>query len=193
MITICGRINLDTRLDSGTICLSQAGKLETQQTKGLTMPTIKQLAHEMSRSFEGRERNNGDKFRCLKDGHPEWMKDVCFKAHSDMMPDDYRYEFIEQAVDAIADADSVEDARDGLEADVYTSELTAWLHSRVGRTGYVDDAVEEYGCDLKSIVDALMIGQLREKQEVFDLVVSALEDLASDNDEEEEDTKGDEE
>jgi hypothetical protein len=37
----------------------------------------------MSQAFETRKRDNGDKYVALKDGSPEWMTDVCHKAHGD--------------------------------------------------------------------------------------------------------------
>ena len=157
------------------------------------MKTLKDFAHEMSRAFVGDKRNDGTEFRKLRDGSPEWMKDVCFKAHGDMMPDDHRYEMIEEACDALADHDDEDEARDSLEADVYTSELTAWLHSRVDRTGYVDEALEEYGGEVKGISDAIALGQMKEKEEVFGLVVEALTELVDAQEEEEDESEEDEE
>ena len=161
------------------------------------MSTIKQLAEQMSQAFEGRTRDNGAEFRALKDRSPEWMTTVCRKAHGDMMPDDWRYEFIENAVDKIAEAD--DDASDDdiseleyeLEADVYTSDLTGWLHSRADRLGWLDDAKEECGGGFDSAFNLLSAGQLMEKQEVFRLVLDSLRELASDEDEAEEESDED--
>lgn len=157
------------------------------------MKTLKDFAHEMSRAFVGDKRNDGTEFRKLRDGSPEWMKDVCFKAHGDMGPDDHRYEMIEEVCDALADHEDEDEARDSLEADIYTSELTGWLHSRVDRTGYVDEALEECGEDLKDISKAIALGQMKEKEEVFGLVVKALTELVDAQEEEEEDTDNEDE
>jgi hypothetical protein len=46
-----------------------------------------------------------------------------------MLPDDWRYQFIEEALDAISE--DGEDAQ--LEPAIYTHELTGWLHSRADR------------------------------------------------------------
>ena len=45
------------------------------------------------------------------------MSTVCRKAHDNaqMLPDDWRYEFIEQAVDALAEHEDADAARDSLE------------------------------------------------------------------------------
>ena len=153
------------------------------------MSTIKQLAEQMSQAFEGRTRDNGAEFRALKDRSPEWMTTVCRKAHGDMMPDDWRYEFIENAVDKIAEAD--DDASDDdiseleyeLEADIYTHDLTGWLHSRADRVSWLDQAMEESGGTFDSAFNLLSEGQLLEKREVFGLVLESLRKLASDEDE----------
>lgn len=156
------------------------------------MKTIEEFAREMSQAFtEGGPRNDGSKFRVLKDGHPEWMTEVAHEAHGDMLPDDWRYEFIEAACDAIADNDGdLDEARDSLEADIYTHDLTGWLHSRADRHGYCDEAAEEYGWELNrdnNMIALIQIGQLREKQETFDLVAKALGDLVDAQDDDDSD------
>lgn len=152
------------------------------------MPTIKDLASQFSQAFVGAERTNGDKFRKLRDGSPQWMRDVCLAAHGDMMPDDWRYEFIEAAADAIAECESDDpsEAIDTIEVDIYTSDLTRWLASRTDRYGYCDEFMEEFGGDFKDTVSLIAGGQEWERREVFNLVLDALRDLASDDDESEE-------
>jgi hypothetical protein len=154
------------------------------------MSTIKSLASDMSKSFiEGAPRNDGKTFRKLRDGHPEWMRDVCHKAHGDMMPDDHRYSMIEDVVDAISESseDDINDVIYSIEAPIYTSELTEWLNSRADRTGYCDEAIEEYGGKLDGVVHVMQLGYMAEFEEVFGLVVSALEELADDDSEESDD------
>jgi hypothetical protein len=83
--------------------------------------TMQSLAAEMSQAFEGAVRpSSGEHFRKLKDDAPGWMTTVCRKAHDDgeLLPDDHRYEFIEQAVDALAACDDADEARGNLEPDV---------------------------------------------------------------------------
>lgn len=141
------------------------------------MKTLEQFAQKMSAAFTGGERNDGTKYRYLKDGRPDWMQEVAHEAHGDMFPDDWRYEFIELACDLIAEnADNLDGARDSIEADIYTHDLTGWLHSRADRYSYCDEAAEEWGPQTETIT-WLQFGQLREKQETFDLVVKALQGL----------------
>ena len=128
------------------------------------MSTIKQLAEQMSQAFEGRTRDNGAEFRALKDRSPEWMTTVCRKAHddADMLPDDWRYQFISECVNAISEHEGADEdiaeAVNTIEAYVYTSELTGWLHSRVSRIEWMDQATENFG-PFKSIFDHLLMAQ----------------------------------
>lgn len=136
--------------------------------------TIKERAEELSAAFERRTRDDNKQFVTLRDGSPEWMKEVCRTAHGGMFPDDIRYEYIEATADLISETESIEDARDSIESDIYTRDLTAWLGSRAGRYSYCDEAIEEYGWPGDTI-KLLQLGQHAERAEVFDLVVSALE------------------
>jgi hypothetical protein len=148
------------------------------------------LAYEMSHAFESRTRDSGSRFRSLKDGSPEWMTEVIHHAHGEMLPDDHRYAFVEEAVDAVAalDAatvteDAIEDAKDDLQADIYTHELLGWLGSRADRYCYVDEATELHGHS-SSVIGDISNGQITEKLEVFALVVQALNTYAGQIDEE---------
>jgi hypothetical protein len=144
--------------------------------------TIQSLAAEMSQSFEEAVRPaSGEHFRKLNDDAPGWMTTVCRKAHDDgeMLPDDHRYEFIEQAVDALAAYDDADAARGSLEPDIYTSGLTGWLHSRNSRVYYLGEVMQEYG-PFKDGFQLLAAAQMLEKEEAFQQVLDALrEELAS--------------
>jgi hypothetical protein len=150
-----------------------------------TMKTLQDFAREFSRAFESGKRDSGAVFRKLKDDAPSWAQGVCRDAHDSarMMPDDLRYEMIEQAADALAEFDDVDEARDSLEPDVYTNDLIAWLASRNDRICYVDDARRDYG-DGGTTEQMIAAGQLAEKHEVFDSVHAALTELVESQDEE---------
>lgn len=143
--------------------------------------SIKKLANEALNLMETGERVNGDTYVKFKSDAPMWTTDLARAAHNygKMMPDDFRYEFIESALTAIANHDDIDDARDSLEADVYTSELTRWLHSRNDRTCYVDDAIKEFG-KANNLDADLAMGQLLERQEVFHQVWDYLNELNED-------------
>jgi len=133
----------------------------------------------MSLAFETATRiSSGETFRKLRDTAPEWMTTVCRLAHDDarLLPDDWRYTFIEQSVDALAGHENADEARFSLEPDVYTSELTAWLHSLNSRVYFLGEALEEYGA-FRDGFQLLAAAQMIEKEEVFYQVVAALHDV----------------
>jgi hypothetical protein len=99
-----------------------------------------------------------------------------------LLPDDCRYTFIEEAVDALADHADVDEALALLEPDIYTSELTAWLNSLNCRVSYLDEAQSRYG-SFRDGFQLLAAAQMIEKEEVFQQVVAALEQVLSDLDE----------
>lgn len=139
-----------------------------------TQDAVKALAKEAARHFT---RATPRKVVALKDGAPEWVQDMVYEAHDGMLPDDYKYEFAQEAVDAIADADDVEDVR--LEGDVYVSDLLAWLNTNVCRMAYCDEACEEYGLEAATDLETRMrVGQEAEKAEVLGIVLRCLEERA---------------
>ena len=142
--------------------------------KTIKAPTIQSLANEMSLRFEIGKRTNGEEFRKLRDDSPDWMTDVCRAAHNggEMLPDDWRYEFIEDAVDLLAECEDPGDAIERLEPNVYTHDLTAWLHSRGDRMGFVDDLLGDNA--FRSGYELLAMAQFAEREEVLYQVKQAL-------------------
>jgi hypothetical protein len=140
--------------------------------------TVNELAREALEWFitDTRDRDNGEEFIKTKDGRPDWLENLIFTAHDDMLPDDYRYKFIEDALIMIADQDEDADLdRPEIEADIYTSDLTKWLHSRNDRVYYLTEALEEY--EIKDGFRALQAAQLREREEVYFSVLNGLREL----------------
>jgi hypothetical protein len=138
--------------------------------------TVNELAREALEWFITDTRDNGEEFIKTKDGRPDWLENLIFTAHDDMLPDDYRYKFIEDALIMIADQDEDADLdRPEIEADIYTSDLTKWLHSRNDRVYYLTEALEEY--EIKDGFRALQAAQLREREEVYFSVLNGLREL----------------
>jgi len=124
----------------------------------------------------------------LKDGAPPWCVDVLRHAHGTMMPDDHRYQMIDLVLTSILenDDDDYDDLASQQEAPPYTTDRYAWLTSRLDRSEYVDEAINNFGWDAFSdvgIVEAIGAGWEFEYREVFRLVVEALTNLDSDEDE----------
>jgi len=143
--------------------------------------TIAALAAEARKHFTQDTRSNGDKFWAndVKDTDPVsgWIYGMVRDAHGDMMPDDYRYAFVVDALDVIADSDAEtgDDARDSIvmESDIYTSDLLKWLASRNDRLDYCDQYADE--TDTNGTLERISGGQWTEKNEVLNSVINSLE------------------
>ena len=114
------------------------------------MKTIVTLAKELQAQMTTSERNDGTKYYHLIDGHPEWMTDVI-------------HGVLREAI------------FERTEADVYTSNLTAWLNARNDHVYYLTEALEEM--EIKNGFQALMAAQQRHKEEVALDLVNELEKL----------------
>jgi hypothetical protein len=148
--------------------------------------TIASLAAEVLANMETKTRDNGADFVCLKshDESFQWQIDLCREAHDsgERMPDDGIYKVIEEALNRFAeqDADSTEDAYSDLvheiadDVDVYTSELTGWLHSHAGNVEYMTRVLEEWG-DIKDGFKLLAMAQYYFRQEIAESVLASLQ------------------
>jgi len=142
---------------------------------------VQELATIASKSFTTKQRDE-ETIVVHQEDAEQWVKDMCQEAHAGMFPDDFRYRFIWEAVEAIADTDECADLNDVAHefadsVSVYTNELYEWLTSHSARGGYIDEAVAEMGHG-DSITDDIMRGQYQERLEVFGLVLQALQDQA---------------
>lgn len=154
----------------------------------MTMTSLQTLAAEVLAMFHQSTRTDGSKFWTYDHSDDrQWVQDICLEAHGDMSPDDWRYAFIVESLDALSENDDPEDIN--LEADIYVSELAKWLGSHGHRPGYCDEAMEEEGLSFTTTVDLMQAGQLRETREVFDSIRSSLEARAeaTEDDSEEQD------
>ncbi len=142
----------------------------------MTTTSIQTLASTTRALFVEKSRNDGAKFWSYDHNSPDvpaWLQPLCFEIHGDISPDDHKYRFIVEALDALAECDDPEDA--DVEADIYNHELTTWLGSHGYRPGYCDEALEELGGDFESTIQLLQLGQYAEKREVLDTVRACLE------------------
>ncbi len=141
--------------------------------------SIVSLAREAEKCFVKLVRSDNETYWTLSDDAPEWVKEMCQQAHGDFLPDDYRYEFIQEVITLISageeedDYDSLSDVVGEIEPDIYNNVLTHWLASNLNRAQYVDEAIEQFGLS-GGIFALLSSGQVLEKQEVFQLVLEFL-------------------
>ena len=118
-------------------------------------------------------------FYIRKDDAPEWVREIIKETHDngDMLPDDYKYQFVVDALEALADSDDVDNARsimhDGV--DITTSRLLHWVQSHGYRKAYADDHIQEFSPETLDAI--LMGGQYMEREEVFQVVLSRIENL----------------
>ena len=113
-----------------------------------------------------------------KDGAPDWLTELVRDAHGDMLPDDYKYDYVVLALDAIIAGDGNIDGIQ-FEPDIYNRDLLNWLNSSLTRASYVDEASEEF--DLGPSVDTytrIGYGQIREKEEILNSVIKSLEGVS---------------
>lgn len=95
-----------------------------------------------------------------------------------MLPDDWRYEMIEDALRCISEAnddDSAQERADEHEAPIYNHERLRWLASHLWRPSYCDQAEEEIGTpDGVGLLDRVAMGYLYEFRMVFRSVLSSI-------------------
>jgi hypothetical protein len=129
--------------------------------------TLQTQATEARKHFVLRKRDNGTQYWCAPDSE-QWVTDLCLAAHNDgeILPDDWRYQAIVDALDMLEERKDWEEALDEWEPDIYTSDLTAWLASATWRVAYVDEGTTGFS-GLASEFDRLQAGQLAEFREVF--------------------------
>src|SRR3989304_8539871 len=121
---------------------------------------LKQLALEVSEYFELKQRHNTDKYIvCCKDGTPSWVREMVHEAHSDMFPDDYKYKFIHNAINDIAE-NGLDEPH--IEADPYTHNLMKWASSHGSRIDYCNEAIQDGSAD--RIEHACMCGQEQDRK-----------------------------
>jgi hypothetical protein len=144
--------------------------MDTTQT-----PTIESVADEAYRAMERATREDGSQYVRLRDDAPEWVRTMVYDAHNDILPDDWRYAAIMDALSDIADHGDTESGRDEFAdaADIYNADLLTWVGSHIGRAGYVDEAREEYG-EPRDFYHGLQMGQYLERAEVYDAVLEAI-------------------
>ena len=140
---------------------------------------VETLAKEALQNYEQATREGDTRpYWKAKENAPDWLREMSFVAHDDMMPDDWKYEFIVAALDALESNDGdLDEAMDTIEPDLMTSELTHWLGSNTTRLGMVDEARAELGGG-DSILDEIAMGQLQERKQVLQFVFDFLDSRA---------------
>ena len=147
--------------------------------------TVQELAKLARCAFTLEKRPDGSEYWTANRCAPEWIGELVRTGHGGtgpggMLPEDYRYQFIVEALDALEEAEDPDEARDGYEYEHRNYQLALWLGSHGRRFEYCDDWASEYGYELNNAeggdtVGLLQGGQLYERLEVLDLVRGSLE------------------
>ena len=154
------------------------------------MKTIAEKAQYIRSFFERKEvptdRNKAGFIWINKDHNNAEITELCHTAHSWNLPDDFIYSRIVEALDCLVERepeneDNARERLEELEADIYTSDLTAWLNSSNNRVYYLTEALKEFG--YKDGFNALMAAQ---KLEIDEISNAVLDYIISNLDEEEE-------
>jgi hypothetical protein len=142
--------------------------------------TIRHLAQQYAQAFTLKTKQDGSEVYVRKEPADDELQDLIQDAHDDMLPDDFRYQFIVEALQALADNEDPDDAQLSIEPDIYHHELTAWLDSNIGRTDYLTQVQQDCG-PIQDGFELLSTAQLFEKYEVFHSVLASLNRIAEDD------------
>jgi len=146
--------------------------------------SLQRKASEFAQWFEMRTerrwRTERLSFWTLSADAPDELRDLVGAAQGDYFRDPWRYDFIVQALNVIAVADNPDAVE--LANTISNLGLLEWFASSPARAGYVDKVIEDYGVPAGGIMDAILCGQAREEEEVFQIVLEEIRELTGDLD-----------
>ena len=137
---------------------------------------------EIGSKFECKTRDNGEKFWVFN-GDSDFIREI---HGTDILPDDWRFEKIDELVDKLQEYDfeSVDRLKDkGLDyeiidnlVDTYHGDLLTWVSSNLHRANFVEDFVDEMGRSKHfSLFKALQGGQYIEISMLMNNLLNTLE------------------
>lgn len=157
---------------------------------------LKEIAEEVRDYFETKERppqkpgEEPTRFYFLKDHRPLWLVDfIRDEIHEggSWFPDDFKYDTVVEVLDALSEGQDPDELN--LEADVYVSDLVAWLSSHNERAGLVDEATEQFGHSKDGVIGDISLGQWYEKDQIARMVFDVLKEHHDDEEWEMEDVR----
>lgn len=134
-----------------------------------------------------------DNICVFSDKATEELKSSVREAHGERLPDDWIFDKYCSILDTLSGYDitrleDIDNYRpeivDSL-VDVYTSDLTGWLHSSNYNVGYIDEAAEEYG-EPQNGLNSLQMAQYKAIDNIFSFVYDLISDSSEEDEEEEE-------
>ena len=145
---------------------------------------IQKVAKEIYENMEWRERENREKYCCLKND-VEWQRDIIFKAHDNRLPDDDIYSVINEVLGVLSDLSSNIEENEiykvlyQIEPSCYTSELTGWLNRSIYNVYYLDEAINMGATDGFQI---LALAWDNFKNEIGNNLINAIEEYIEESD-----------
>lgn len=129
--------------------------------------------------FEWSKRISEEKYVFLRTDAPEELKEIMYKAHCGMAPDDFKFETAYNIMCAIAhsnEKDILEEMNLDQFVGIYSCALATWLSSNIERFGYCDEAVSSgmVGQDATT-EQRLQAGQYGEINEIFNVILGELD------------------
>jgi hypothetical protein len=136
----------------------------------------------LARAFSEQTRDDSSHFFMLPDSAPAWMHDAVRTAHDDEFPNDWRFSMARSIAYAIAECESIDDARDdAMEigdrlADIYTGQLLNWYAAMPSRLDYCDQYREDFGADAAdTTLSHLMAAQAYAIEKMIHTILNACE------------------
>ena len=133
--------------------------------------SITDLAEYFEEFFEYKARKDGQTYIVFSEDAPEELRELVRDAHNGELPNNLCYE---TARDVLYMFSNGENDRD-LEAAKSNKDLLDWISECPRRMYYVDKVMTEY--HIKELSDALSLGQLAHKREIFNSVKKSLESI----------------
>lgn len=136
--------------------------------------TVIKRASQIYQALETREGRDG---YFLKDGSPEWMRDVILNSVDGFDTSfENLYRMANRISGAISEAGEDEDLEDvvySIEPDIYTRELVNWLSSDLNHVYYLTQVLEEHD----GIKDGFSLLALAQGRQISDIGERFLENL----------------
>lgn len=141
-------------------------------------------AHQLLSSLEKSSRDDGSSFLRLSSGAPEWATDIVRAAHCGELPNDSRYELIQDALQALSDhcCDSAEEAREAsheISLDllpIHSGDLLSWFSDLPMRLSDCGEAVDCGRVSELSVYELLSEGFRMGAEETLEALISEIEE-----------------
>tara|TARA_R100000951_G_scaffold95873_1_gene85021 strand:- start:1494 stop:2057 length:564 start_codon:yes stop_codon:yes gene_type:complete len=154
----------------------------TPSTPDTVQADLIALCSELSSRFENKKRDNGDVFIVLEGPEDQTRESASLAlriAHSEELPNDWRYEVCSLACDAISEAQEGEELSEIINevaenaTTVYNSQLFSWYAENSTRLSYAEEAREEFGPSDEVLGD-LHLGQYLAARETAQSFIDSL-------------------